>query len=210
MPRFTRATADDARAFLDSVYSRGGAITGRGARSPRTWSDAYAVRVANVWQRQAARGEPLSLQAARRGESATARARAFYETERAKGRRTAPGGIGLEHPRSRWVGPVDKRGRPDTDTGVGYYAKQYKRPSAARAYADRLAADRIQVLVYGTPASGYADATGEVWRVVFTGQRDRCPWAAITAGYATYDGSGRVLAFDRISRIEVRDGSYIG
>lgn len=199
------------RAYVARQIASGRLVAGARANDPSQWSDAYARRIANY--ARAHRGA-VSLQAARRGGTATARAREFLAAEQRKGRRTAPGGVGLEHPRSRWVGPVkrDARGRmvPDLDTGAGFYAKQYKSPAAAQRYAARLSAERIQVLAYGTLARGYGGDAGQAWRVLYTGPRDGAPWGAIRSGYATHDGSVRTPAFDHIARIEVRYGSYIG
>lgn len=70
MPRgpFTRRDAPAARAFVRSVLTAGGtAPISRRAVNPDKWTPAYAARIANALRDQARRGDPLSLQAARRG-----------------------------------------------------------------------------------------------------------------------------------------------
>lgn len=204
---FTRSQLPAARRFVDSVYSAGGARVGRGSRHPSTWSDDYTLRVANVWQRQAAAGRELSLQEARRGPGFTARIRAEQEQALARGKRI-PGG--LEHPRQRFVGPTDERGRPDLDESVGFYARQYRSRTGARRWVGKLSTDRVQVIAYGSLTEGYAGAAPPSWRILYTGPRDEVPWDALFAGYATRDGSARVNAFDTIERWEVRWGPGIG
>lgn len=214
---FRRSDEAAAREFVDSVFSAGGARVGRGAKHPSTWSRDYTLRVANVWQRQAAAGRVLSLQEARRGPRMVARVRAEQEQALSRGK-VLPGG--LEHPRARWVGPretVRGRERPDEGGAHGFYARQYRRASSAERFTtDRLAAERMQVLAYGTLTEGYGGgATTPQWRILYTGPRDEAPWDLLDLGYHADPESAispgePFPMFDRVERFEIRWGPYYG
>ncbi len=205
---FGRRDTAAARAFLDSVYSSAGTRRGRGARHPSSWSDAYALRIANVWQRQAAAGRPLSLQEARRGPGFTERVRR-EQAEAADRGRSLRGG--LEHPRQRFVGPRDARGRPDEGESVGFYARQYRRLGSVERWANRLTTDRVQIIAYGELNSAYSGDSRPGWRVMYTGDREAVPWDELRAGYAVREpGAAPVLVFDRVIVWEVRWGPGIG
>ena len=206
---FGRADLPAARAYVDSVFAAGGARVGRGARHPATWSDAYTLRVANVWQRQTAAGRPLSLQEARRGPGLTARIRA--EQLQAAGRGRLLRG-GLEHPRQRYVGPR-VRGRPDVEGSVGFHARQYRDHASAERWVERLTTDRVQVIGYGTMVAGYSGDLPPGWRVLFTGSRDVAleQWDYIAGGeHVSQDGDPDAIVFERVERLELRWGAGIG
>ena len=211
MARFGRGDIVAARTFVDSVYSRGGALTGRGARHPSTWSDTYTLRVANAWQRSAAAGRPLSLQEARRGRTFVERVRTERLAAERLGKRL-PGG--LEHPRERWVGPLVGK-RPDEEGSAGFYARQYRRGRSAADFVAKLHADRVQVIAYGQLAAGYSGATlAKQWRVLYTGPRDGAvdDFPMMQSGMHGNDasGNGGVVVFDSIERFEVRHGPGVG
>lgn len=217
---FKRGDIAAARTFVDSVYAAGGARVGKGARHPGTWSDTYTLRVANVWQRQAAAGRPLSLQEARRGQGFAQRVYREQAEAQARGK-TVRGG--LEHPRQRFVGPtVKRRGRevPDLGGSAGFYARQYRRPSAAGRFIENLGSERVQVIGYGVPVTGYvsggdddAAIVSNIWRVLFTGPREVAidAWDLISSGYhVSEDGADAVPVFDVVERLEIRWGPGIG
>jgi hypothetical protein len=213
---FSRSQLPAARAYVNSVFAAGGAKHGRGSRAPGTWSDAYTLRVANVWQRQSAAGRPLSLQEARRGPNAFEREAQARAAAAARGR---PYRSALERPKESWVGPLDDRGQPDVLGSSGFYQKTYRRPSYAEALARNLTTDRIQVIGYGPLVEGYAGrqkATGQPergWRVLFTGDRLRAldVWDDIMDGWHHDDsGDPDVAVFEYVERVQLRWGPAIG
>jgi hypothetical protein len=128
---------------------------------------------------------------------------------------------GLEHPRQRYVGPLDQRGRPDELGSVGFHARQYRSPGAAGRFVERLTTDRVQVIGYGQLVEGYQNIQAVVegtlaikqWRVLFTGDRDVAieAWGWISSGHhVSQDGEPDALIFDRIERLEIRWGAGIG
>lgn len=84
---FAQRDLGAARAFLDSVYSSGGIRRGPGAKAPADLSPAQVVRYANALRGQADRGEPLSLQLARRGVAITAKGERIVSPEHRRGAR---------------------------------------------------------------------------------------------------------------------------
>lgn len=184
MATFGRSNLPAARAYVDSIVSGGG--VGRPRKHPAGWSDDYLVRVANVWQRQAAAGEPVSLQKARRGPVTFAR----------------PGGG--EHPRQRHVGP----------TKGGHESREYRSRAAMRRWIERripgYPATPIQIVAHGVPEQGYdalANAAElQVWRILYTGPGADVDWEWVRLGVHSPDGR---RLFDRLTGYEVRWGDAI-
>lgn len=197
---FSRRDLPAARAFVDSIVSGGG--VGKPRKHPATWSDDYLVRVANAWQRQAARGEPVSLQAARRGPVTYARP-----------------GRG-EHPRQRHVGPT---------TG-GHESREYRDLRAMRRWIERripgYPSTWVQIVAHGEPVEGYdamvdrmrqaqADNADmlpdpppppQIWRILFTGPGGDIDWEWVKGGIHYPDGR---RLFETITGYELRWGDAI-
>lgn len=197
---FSRRDLPAARAFVDSIVSGGG--VGKPRKHPATWSDDYLVRVANAWQRQAARGEPVSLQAARRGPVTYARP-----------------GRG-EHPRQRHVGPT---------TG-GHESREYRDLRAMRRWIERRIPGYpetwVQIVAHGEPVEGYDPAydrmlasravnapddappppPSEIWRILFTGPGGAIDWDWVKGGIHYPDGR---RLFEAITGYELRWGEAI-
>lgn len=208
---FNRSTLDKARTFLAAEYQSGRIVRGRGAFAASDLSAAQAIRYANVAARTPG---AITLQSARRGPEFTARARAEQVQAAARGKRIPQG---LEHPRGRWVGPTKRvRGRdvPDLDAGSGYYADQRRQRAGGLRQLQRIGAERVSILAYGTLAAGYGGDAGKGWRVLFTGPRDQAirEWPAIGAGVHGRDGmpGAGVPMFERVEKFEIRSGPYYG
>lgn len=187
-----------ARAYIGSVLSGGG--YGRPRKPPEAWTDAYAVRLANAWQRQSGAGVPLTRQAAR-------------------GHATTP-----EHPREfviRSVPSETETGRTTREAVRSRLAetgelvqREYRDPAAmldwimrTPGYPERT----IQVTAFGVPRldySGIASARFEgidvderpaEWRSVFTGLPGQSDFNDQRIGFSRPDGSTVVdrALFDR-------------
>lgn len=194
---FTRRDLPAARAFVDSVVSGGG--VGKPRKAPATWSPDYIVRVANAWQRQAAAGQPVSLQAARRGPVTYARP-----------------GRG-EHPRQRHVGPA----------AGGHESREYRSLRALRRWIETkipgYPRTLVQIVGNGFPVEGYDSLwdrrfrrPGEpdaeevkptpIWRILYTGPGADIDWEWIRDGVHAPDGK---RLFSEVVGYEVRWGDAI-
>ena len=178
------------------MYAAGGVLPG--SKHPSTWSTDYTIRVANDLRRQAERGDPLSVQKARRGGVTFGRA-----------------GHG-EHPRQRYIGPTDERGRPSPAPSSharggrpsGHYVREYRSLRAAERFVDKLpTGEPVQIVGFGIGVIGYrnvpTDREQVIWRILYTGPYPK--WDRIRTG-RTSTGE---QAFERLHGVEIRWGAAI-
>lgn len=142
---FSTSDPASSRAFVRSVLG-GGGMRGRLRKPLDSYTPAYVARLANRWQGEATRGEPLSPLSAARGHVTTAE----HPPQRVRGgvvMRTYQGGAQSRRAALRWLERLPERDSIVQVTALGTFTSTYR-------------ADAVQARGWRTVYTGPLSAIG--------------------------------------------------